>query len=292
MNTQTKNLILAPFNLLYRLAPETELKLMFRLKQKYPLSLKDPKTYNEKLQWIKLYDKHPDMPRCCDKFTVRQFVEERGCGHLLNTLYWEGADPAQIPYDSLPEQFVIKVTHGSTYNIIVKDKAKLDIPETTKKLRSWLKSQFIACYGEWFYGKVPPRIIVEKYLEDPELGELLDYKVFCFNGVAKLVDVHSGRFGQHKRNIYDRDWNFLEKVNFKYPHGPVLPKPAQLEEMLACAETLAAPFTHARVDFFLVQGKIIFGEVTFTNGAGFDPITPREFDLEMGSWLQLPKEKQ
>ena len=289
MNTQTKNLILAPFNLLYQLAPETELKLMFRLKQKYPLNLKDPRTYNEKLQWIKLYDKHPDMPRCCDKFTVRQFVEERGCGQLLNELYWEGTDPEAIPYDSLPEQFVIKVTHGSTYNIIVKDKKQLNIPETSKKLRAWLKSRFIACYGEWFYGKVPPRIIVEKYLEDPDLGELLDYKIFCFNGKARLVDVHSGRFGQHKRNIYDRDWNFLDTVHFKYPHGPVMEKPAQLEAMLSYAETLAAPFTHARVDFFLVGGQIIFGEVTFTNGAGFDPITPREFDLEMGSWLQLPK---
>ena len=288
MNTQTKNLILAPFNLLYKLAPAAELQLMFRLKQKYPLNLKDPKTYNEKLQWIKLYDKHPDMPRCCDKFTVREFITEMGGGELLNELYWEGFDPDQIPYDTLPAQFVIKVTHGSTYNIIVKDKQKLDKAETAKKLRTWLKSKFIACYGEWFYGKVPPRIIVEKYLEDPEIGELLDYKVFCFNGKAKLVDVHSGRFGEHKRNIYDRDWNFLEKVNFKYPHGPLLPKPAQLDAMLSWAETLSAPFSHARIDFFLVSGKLIFGEVTFTNGAGFDPITPREFDLEMGSWLQLP----
>ena len=289
MNTQTKNLILAPFNLLYKLAPAAELQLMFRLKQKYPLNLKAPNTYNEKLQWIKLYDKHPDMPRCCDKFTVREFIAEMGGGELLNELYWEGFDPEAIPYDALPEQFVIKVTHGSTYNIIVKDKKTLDIPETTKKLKGWLKSKFIACYGEWFYGKVPPRIIVEKYLEDPQMGELLDYKVFCFNGKAKLVDVHSGRFGEHKRNIYDRDWQFLEAVNFKYPHGPLLPKPAQLDAMLSWAETLSAPFTHARIDFFLVEGKLIFGEVTFTNGAGFDPITPREFDLEMGSWLQLPK---
>ena len=289
MNTQTKNLILAPFNLLYKLAPAAELQLMFRLKQKYPLNLKAPKTYNEKLQWIKLYDKHPDMPRCCDKFTVREFITEMGGGELLNELYWEGFDPEKIPYDTLPEQFVIKVTHGSTYNIIVQDKKTLDIPETTKKLKGWLKSKFIACYGEWFYGKVPPRIIVEKYLEDPQMGELLDYKVFCFNGKAKLVDVHSGRFGEHKRNIYDRDWQFLEAVNFKYPHGPLLPKPAQLDAMLSWAETLSAPFTHARIDFFLVEGKLIFGEVTFTNGAGFDPITPREFDLEMGSWLQLPK---
>jgi len=289
MNTQTKNLILTPFNLLYKLAPAAELKLMFRLKQKYPLDLKNPKTYNEKLQWIKLYDKHLDMPRCCDKFTVRQFVEEQGCGHLLNELYWEGFDPEKIPYDSLPEQFVIKVTHGSTYNIIVKDKKTLNIPETTKKLKGWLNSKFIACYGEWFYGQVPPRIIVEKYLEDRSAGELMDYKIFCFNGKARLVDVHSGRFGEHKRNIYDRDWNFLERVNFKYPHGPVIPKPEQLEEMLRHAEALAAPFTHARIDFFLVDRQIIFGEVTFTNGAGFDPITPREFDREMGSWLQLPE---
>lgn len=288
MNTLTKNLILFPFNLLYKLNPALELKLMFWLKQKYPLNLKKPQTFNEKLQWIKLYDKNALMPQCCDKYAVREFVAAAGCGEILNTLYWEGFDPEQIPYDTLPDRFVIKVTHGSTFNIIVKDKAKLNREETARKLKKWLKAKFIACYGEWFYGKVTPRIIVEQYLEDTQTADLMDYKIFCFNGEPKLVDVHSGRFDEHKRNIYDTNWNFLEEVHFKYAHGPLIPKPEQLAQMLAYARTLSKPFHHARVDFFLVNGQIYFGEITFTNGAGFDRITPYSFDKEMGSWLELP----
>lgn len=292
MNTLTKNIILTPFNLLYKLSPELELKLMFRLKQKYPLDLKNPQTFNQKLQWIKLYDKNPLMPQCCDKYAVREYVADAGCGEILNELYWEGFDPEQIPYDTLPDQFVIKVTHGSTFNIIVRDKKQLDIADTAKRLKKWLNAKFIACYGEWFYGKVKPRIIVEKYLEDTETKELLDYKIFCFNGKARLIDVHSGRFDTHKRNIYDLDWNFMEDVYFKYPHDALMPRPAQMDQMLAYAEKLSAPFHHARVDFFLVNGNIYFGEITFTNGAGFDKITPYAFDKEMGSWLELPTEKQ
>ena len=287
MDNLTKNIILTPFNLLYKLNPALDLKLLFRLKLGYKLDLQNPVTYNEKLQWIKLYDKNPLMPKCCDKYAVRSFVEDMGCGELLNTLYWEGFDPEQLPFDQLPQQFVIKVTHGSTFNIIVKDKQKLDRKQTVQTLKKWLDAKFIACYGEWFYGIEKPRVIVEQYLEDKSLGELLDYKVFCFNGKAKLVDVHSGRFGEHKRNIYDTQWNFLDQVYFKYPHGQLLPRPAQLEQMLEYAEKLSQPFRHARVDFFLVDGRLYFGEITFTNGAGFDAITPYSFDEEMGSWLEL-----
>lgn len=288
MNTTTKNLILSPFNLLYKVAPELELKLMFRLKQGYPLDLKNPKTFNQKLQWIKLYDHNEWMPKCCDKYAVREYVEKMGCGELLNTLYWHGTDPDQIPYDTLPDQFVIKVTHGSTFNIIVTDKSKLDKAETARKLRIWLKEKFIPCYGEWFYGQVPPQIIVEKYLEDGHGSkDLYDYKVFCFNGKAKIIDVHAGRFGEHKRNIYDTDWNLLEDVYFKYDHFEGIEKPEILDELIAYAEKLSSTFHHARVDFFIVNNKPVFGEITFTNGAGFDHITPRSFDEKMGSWLSL-----
>ncbi len=288
MNTLTKNIILFPFNVLYKISPELELKLMFYLKQKYSLNLKNPRTYNEKLQWIKLYDKNPLMPRCCDKYTVREYVESKGCGDILNTLYWEGFDPKDIPYDSLPEKFVIKVTHGSTFNILVTDKSKLDREKTEKLLNKWLKAKFIACYGEWFYGKVKPRIIVEKFLEDSNTDDLLDYKVFCFNGKAKLFDIHSGRFSEHRRNVYDINWKFLENVHFKYKHDNVIEKPAVFDELVKYAEILSEDFNHARVDFFVVNGKIYFGEITFTNGAGFDHITPHEFDEEMGDMLTLP----
>ena len=288
MNTVTKNLLLSPFNLLYRIAPTTELKVMFRIKQGYKLNLKNPKTYNEKLQWIKLYDKNEWMPKCCDKYTVREYVEKVGCSEILNTLYWHGTNPKEIPYETLPNQFVIKVTHGSTFNIIVKNKSELDIEETNKKLNKWLGAKFIPCYGEWFYGKIQPQIVVEKYLEDDDCGDLYDYKVFCFNGKAKLIDVHSGRFSTHKRNIYDLDWNLLEDVYFKYEHFDGVRKPSVLNEMIEYAEKLSSEFHHARVDFFIVNNKIYFGEITFTNGAGFDHIKPYSFDRTMGDWLELP----
>ena len=287
MNTITKNILLFPFNLLYVISPKTELRLMFRLKQGYPLSLKNPQTFNEKLQWIKLYDKNEWMPKCCDKYAVREYVEKMGCGGLLSTLYWHGTNPDDIPYDSLPEKFVIKVTHGSTFNIIVTDKSKLDKENVKKKLNKWLKAKFIPCYGEWFYGIVPPRIIVEQYLEDGHGADLYDYKVFCFNGKAKLVDVHCGRFAEHKRNVYDLDWK-LQDVRFKYENFDGIEKPAVFDELIRRSELLSSTFHHARVDFFIVNDKIYFGEITFTNGAGFDQIKPIDFDRKMGSWLELP----
>ena len=287
MNTVTKNIVLAPFNILYKIAPALELKLMFKLKQGYSLNLKNPKTYNEKLQWIKLYDKNEWMPKCCDKYAVREYIEKMGCTELLNTLYWHGTNPDNIPYDDLPDKFVIKVTHGSTFNIIVTDKSKLNKEETKKKLQKWLKAKFIPCYGEWFYGKIPPQIIIEQFLEDGHGNDLYDYKVFCFNGKAKLVDVHCGRFGTHKRNIYDMNWN-LQKVNFKYDNFDGVEKPEVFDELIEKAELLSSTFHHARVDFFIVNQKIYFGEITFTNGAGFDRITPYDFDIKMGNWLKLP----
>lgn len=287
MNTVTKNIVLAPFNILYKIAPALELKLMFKLKQGYSLNLKNPKTYNEKLQWIKLYDKNEWMPKCCDKYAVREYIEKMGCTELLNTLYWHGTNPDNIPYDDLPDKFVIKVTHGSTFNIIVTDKSKLNKDEAKKKLQKWLKTKFIPCYGEWFYGKIPPQIIVEQFLEDGHGNDLYDYKVFCFNGKAKLVDVHCGRFGTHKRNIYDMNWD-LQKVNFKYDNFDGVEKPEVFDELIEKAELLSSIFHHARVDFFIVNKKIYFGEITFTNGAGFDRITPYEFDEKMGNWLKLP----
>ena len=226
-----------------------ELELLFLLKTGYKLNLDNPKTYNEKLQWIKLYDRNPLMAKCCDKYAVREYVEEKGCGETLNELLWQGFSPEDIPFDELPNQFVIKVTHGSTFNIICKDKSKLDRKDAVEKCRKWLKAKFLPAYGEWFYGVEKPRIIVEKYLADGT-ERLRDYKVYCFNGTPRYIGVDSGdEQGEHYKDIYDTDWNIQPGYEMAYPcSGKAILKPEVLNELLEYAAVLSADFLHARTD--------------------------------------------
>lgn len=292
MDNILKSVLLTPFNLLYKCNKELSLKLLFRMKCGYSLNLKEPKTYNEKLQWIKLHDKNPLMPKCCDKFTVREYVASKGCREILNELYWEGFDPADIPFDNLPDRFVIKVTHGSSFNIICTDKNALNRDAVVAKCRKWLKAKFLEAYGEWFYGVERPRVIVEKHLDDAT-GRLRDYKVYCFGGVPRYIGVDSGDGTHHYKDIYDSNWNLLPGYEMAYPNsGVALPKPEALEEMLRYAAILSEDFLHARVDFYIVDGQVVFGEITFTNSAGFGRVAPEKFALEMGNWLELPLEKQ
>lgn len=290
MNNLTKNVILTPFNILYRLSPAAALKLMFRLKHGFRLDLDNPRTFTEKLQWIKLNDKNPLMPECCDKYAVRAFVEKQGCGELLNHLIWEGFDPEEIPFDDLPDRFVLKITHGSTFNIICRDKEQLNRDEVIKKCRRWLREQYLICYGEWFYGKVRPRIIIEDYLEDKSSGkpDLIDYKVFCFNGRPDYIRVMSERTSGLQEAMYDTRWNLLEGKSMGYPlSNERIECPECLDQMMEAARRLSSPFLHARVDFYVVNGKLYFGEITFTSGAGFHKFGSYEFDLEVGSRLNL-----
>ena len=290
MDNLTKNIILTPFNLLYKISPALDLKLLFRMKLGYKLNLKNPVTYNEKLQWIKLYDKNPLMPKCCDKYTVRAYIESKGYGHLLNRLLWQGFDPEDIPFDDLPQRFVIKVTHGSTFNIICTDKAQLNRADVIAKCKKWLKAKFLPCYGEWFYGIEKPRVIVEDYLEGDNGLPLFDYKFFCFNGVPRLVYIDTWKDGEHTINAYDEDCNLFKGVRLGYPNDDETKviKPECWEEMKKIAADVSKDFLHVRVDFYYTHGKIYFGELTFTKGAGFGRIDPYEFDVKMGNWLELP----
>lgn len=291
MDNLLKSVILTPFNLMYKISPKKELELLFRLKCGYSLNLKNPVTYNEKLQWIKLYDRNPLMPKCCDKYAVRSYVEEKGCGNILNELIWEGKNPEEIPFNKLPKQCVIKVTHGSTFNIVCTDTSKLNREKVIEKCKKWLKAKFLPCYGEWFYGIEPPRIIVEKYLDDGT-ERLRDYKIYCFNGNPRYIGVDLGdENGKHYKDIYDIKWNLLRGCEMAYPpSGKILPKPKNLEELLKYAAILSADFFHARIDFYVVENKIIFGEITFTNSAGFGRVEPPSFAKEMGDYLELRKE--
>lgn len=292
MNNLTKNIVLFPFNVLYRVSPKACLKILFRIKQGYKLDLKNPTTYNEKLQWIKLYDKNPLMPICCDKYAVRSYVESKGCSEILNELYWEGFDPEDIPFDELPEKFVVKVTHGSTFNIICTDKDALDRKQVVEKCKKWLKAKFLPCYGEWFYGVEKPRVIVEKYLDD-HTGRLRDYKVYCFNGQPKYIGVDTGNAtGEHFKDIYDVNWHMLKGYEMAYPNsGVAIEKPKVLNELLNYAHILSEDFLHARIDFYIVEDHIIFGEITFTNSAGFGRVKPKKFALAMGNSIKLPRKQ-
>ncbi len=294
VNALLKNVILTPFNLLYAVSPRLNAKLLYRLKTGKRLDLDHPKTYNEKLQWIKLYDRNPLMPRCVDKYTVRQYVAEKGLEGLLNELLWSGYDPAEIPFDRLPKAFVIKVTTGSSFNIICRDRDALDREQTVRRLRRWLKARYIPCYGEWFYGKVRPRVIVEALLTNgPGTDALDDYKVYCFNGVPRYISVDSGRFeGKHYKNIYDADWRLQRGCEMAYPAGGAdVPRPPCLDALLDAARTLSADFLHARVDFYVVDGRPVFGEITFLNSAGFGRVAPESFARAMGDCLRLPIEE-
>jgi len=255
------------------------------------LNLKEPVTYNEKLQWIKLYDRNKLMPICCDKYTVRDYVKSKGCSEILNHILWDGFNPCDIPYEKLPNQFVIKVTHGCTFNIICKDKSELDLKKTAALLNKWLKADFLLAYGEWFYGKEKPRVIIEEYLEDSRSNNLFDYKFFCFHGEPKLVYVDTWKDGEHTINAYDTEFNLLPDVKLGYENDLTtsIAKPDKFEKMLEYARKLSQDFLHVRVDLYDVKGEIVFGELTFTKGAGFGKIEPYSFDEKMGSWIKLPK---
>lgn len=290
MNTLTKNVILTPFNILYKISPRITLKILFRLKQGYRLNLDCPKTYNEKLQWIKLYDRNPLMTKCCDKYAVREYVQSKGYGSLLNELLWEGFNPEKIPFDDLPDKFVIKATHGSTFNIICTDKNKLDREETIAKCKEWLKAKFLPCYGEWFYGIEKPRIVIEKYIESKNPYGLLDFKFFCFNGKVKCVYVSTSKEVDESYCIdyYDENWNYMPLRRKGHKSLGTIEKPKRFFEMKKIAEDLSRDFLHVRIDFFCEDDTIVFGEMTFTTSAGFGKIDPIEFDYKMGSWLELP----
>ena len=293
MDNLKKNVILTPFNILYKINPALTLKILFRMKLGYPLNLEDPKTYNEKIQWIKLYDHNPLMTKCCDKYAVREYIESKGYGSILNELIWQGFNPEEIPFDTLPKRCVIKVTHGSTFNIICTDTSKLDKQDVIQKCKKWLKAKFLPCYGEWFYGVERPRVIVEKYLEGDDGQALFDYKIFCFNGTPKMVYVDTWKDGEHHINAYDIDLNLIKGVELGYPNDEttLVKKPDKWDEMVEIAKILSKDFLHVRVDFYYTHGQIYFGELTFTKGAGFGKIKPVEYDYEMGSWLTLPIKK-
>ncbi len=268
---------------------ETYLKLKWRLRFGEPLNLDSPRTFNEKLQWLKLHDHRPEYTRMVDKYEAKKYVAEKlGEEYIIPTLgVWDRFD--DIDFDSLPNQFVLKCTHDSGGLVICKDKSTLDMEATRKKLEKYLKRNYYMQSREWPYKNVKPRIIAEKYMEEKGEGELKDYKIFNFDGKAKVIQVDYGRFTKHMRNLYSTQWDYIEAA-ICFPTDPnhKIPKPEKLDEMLALAEKLSAGIPHVRTDFYYIDDKIYFGELTFYHGSGMETFVPEEYGFTMGEYLKLP----
>lgn len=272
------------------------LQLQYRIKTGRKLDLKNPKRFTEKLQWYKVYYRDPLMAQCADKYTVREYVTSHGYSSILNGLIGLYNDPDEVTFESLPQQFVLKSTLGGGGNevIICRDKSELDIPATKKRMAKWVKPRIGKNIGrEWVYDGRQSRIVAEAYIpSDPSEGGLIDYKFFCFNGKCAYVYVIADRKVGQKAGIgiVTPDYRFLPYVRAdEKPLERTVPKPDNWSEMLAVAEDLARPFPHARIDFYDVQGKVIFGEITFFDGSGYMTFDPDEFDFMLGEPFVLPK---
>lgn len=254
------------------------------------LDLDNPKTFNEKIQWMKLYDSTPLKTQLADKYLVREWVKEKiGEEYLIPLLgVWDTFD--EIDFDQLPDSFVLKANHGCGWNIIVKDKSIFDVEEAKRRFDLWMSTNFAFRAGfELHYMNIKPRIIAEEYLENGN-NDLYDYKVFCFGGVAYSVMFLSERKTGLKMAFYDREWN---KLPFVYSHPKnedVVPKPQKIEQMIELAEKLSKGFAHVRVDFYVLNdGSIKFGEMTFTSASGNCKWDPPEQNLIYGNLINLPE---
>ncbi len=255
--------------------------------KKFP-DLQHPRTYNEKLQWLKLNDKHTEYTRLVDKYAVKEYIEKLNWGgKTIPTLgVWDRFD--DIDFAQLPNQFVLKTTHDSGGIVIVKDKGKMDMQKARKKLEKSLQRKYFLMSREYPYKDVKPRIIAEKFMVDESGTELKDYKFFCFNGEVKFLFVATDRPFDTRFDFFDADFNHLP---FKQGHPwakKEIKKPANFEEMKRAAAALSKGMPHVRVDLYNINGEIYFGELTFFHFSGVVPFEPAEWDEKIGDYLKLP----
>lgn len=273
------------------MSDEAYLKMAFRIQMGKKLDLENPRTYSEKLQWLKLYDRKPEYCQMVDKYEVKEYVAQQiGQEYIIPTLgVWDSFE--EIDFDSLPSRFVLKCTHDSGGLVICKDKSQLDIKAACKKISKCLKANYYWQNREWPYKDLKPRIIAEQYMEDSHTADLRDYKFFCFNGEMKALFIATERQSaatETRFDFFDADFNHL---NFRngHPNADTLPeKPVCFEEMKVLAAKLSEGIPQLRVDFYEVNGKTYFGELTFFHWSGMMPFEPEEWDYTFGDWIKIP----
>ena len=270
---------------------ECYVKWKYYLNFRKRLHLDNPQTYNEKLQWLKLYDQHEEYTQMVDKYEAKKYVASIIGEEYIIPTYCVYDSLEEIDFSSLPQQFVLKCTHNSGGVFICKDKAVFDIERVRKQVNKWLKKNPFWKNREYPYKNVKPRIIIEQYMEDESGYELKDYKFFCFDGVAKNIFVASDRGKDNeetKFDFYDIGWNLLPFTNGHPNSNKKMKKPANYGKMVEISERLSQGIPHVRVDLYNINGRIYFGELTFFHWSGLVPFVPEEWDYKFGSWLILP----
>lgn len=257
---------------------EKYLKLLFKFRLGYKLNLDNPRTFNEKLQWLKLYDRNPEYTKMVDKYEVRKYISKTIGEEYLIPLYGVYDKYDDIDFSKLPNQFVIKPNHTSGNVFICKDKTSIDYQQLKITVDNWMKREYYWDHREWPYKNIIPKLLVEKYMEDNIAGELIDYKLYCFNGKCEYV---MACFDRYKDGVkffyYDKDWNKKKEFSVdgtKYGESILLPKPQNLDKMFKISKQLSKGIPFVRIDLYEVNGALFFGEFTFFPSAGFDNTRP------------------
>lgn len=272
------------------LSDKIYLKLTYRIRFGEKLDLKNPITFNQKIQWLKLYDRQARYTELVDKVKVKDYVaKEIGQQYLIPTLgVWDHFE--DIDFEQLPKQFVLKCNHDSGSIVICRDKSTFDLEYARKKLTKGLRTDAYYWGREWPYKNVQRKILAEAYMEDDDSEELKDYKLMVFNGKVKCSFVGSERFSEDglKITFFDTDWKVMP-FERHYPKSKLdIKKPLNYDEMVELAEKLAKDIPFARIDFYEVKGRAFFGEITLFPGSGWEEFTPSEWDKTLGSWIKLP----
>ncbi len=255
-------------------------------------NIRNPRRYSEKIQWYKLNYRTDLITQCSDKYAVRQYVEEKGLDSILNDLYAVYDDADKIDFDALPSSFAMKMNNASGKNVFVENKAEVDCEELREKARKWLNMRVNSPAGEWCYDNIEPKIVFEKLLPRDKNNDLPDYKFFCFNGRPECLYIMVDYTADHnngKLGFYDMD--FKQFPYYRADYKPItfpVDKPKNFEKMVEYARILSKDFPHVRVDFYNIDGEIIFGELTFSCASGYLVFDPDEFDFIMGDWFELP----
>ena len=277
------------------LSDKEYLQLLFGANMGYPLNLENPQTFNEKLQWLKLYDRKPAYTMMADKYAVRAYIAEKLGEEYLIPLLGVWDDPEQVDFEALPDRFVLKCNHNSGLGMcICKDKSKLDVEKVKQGLKKGLQQDYFRPGREWPYKNIKRCIIAEQYMES-SADDLPDYKFHCFNGEPKFVLVCRDRFKATglTEDFYSVHWERLPLKRPKLPNAKELsPKPEQLKKMIEMAKILSKDIPFVRVDFYEINGKIYFGELTFFPTSGMAPFEPQEWDKTFGDWIELPKNRR
>lgn len=269
------------------------LKMLFPLRVGYKLNLDNPCTFNEKLQWLKLYNRKPIYTKMVDKADVKDYVADIiGKEYIIPTLgVYKSVD--EIDFDTLPNQFVLKCTHDSGGIVICSDKSKLNINLVKDKLKKGLKRRYFYQNREWPYKQVNPRIIAEKYMVDESGYELKDYKIHCFNGTPQVILVCKDRYAKTgiTEDFFSVTWEHLKVKRPLIPNSIVeIPKPQNLDLMLSLSKKLSADIPFLRVDFYEIKSQVYFGELTFYPASGMGEFVPIEWDNKLGEMIKLPRE--